>query len=69
MKSNQTDRRNFLRRAVVATGATTAAAASLATGAHDTHQPVVKDAADGTPKHKGYQETEHVHTYYRLARS
>lgn len=58
-------RRNFLRTAVVATGATTVAAAAVAhNGDHSGgHSNVLQ------PKQaKGYRETAHVREYYRLAR-
>jgi len=59
-------RRNFLRRAVVATGATGAAAAAYATGTTVESTP---DSAKPAPKSdKGYRETDHIREYYRLAR-
>ncbi len=52
-------RRDFFRKAVGAGAAGAAAVALSATGAKATETP---------EQGKGYQETEHVKTYYRLAR-
>lgn len=61
------DRRNFLRRAMVATGATTAAAAAVGVGAHQSIEHTASTAPEDA-KSKGYRETDHVREYYRLAR-
>jgi len=58
-------RRNFLRRAVVATGATSAAAAAYATGT--TVEPTSEAAKPASKADKGYRETDHIREYYRLA--
>jgi len=59
-------RRSFLRRAVVATGATSAAAAAYATGT--TVDPAPEAAKPESQGGKGYRETDHIREYYRLAR-
>lgn len=60
-------RRGFLRQAVVAAGATGAAAAAYGHG-HD----IATDSGADQPKvsdtKRGYHETDHIRQYYRLAR-
>ncbi len=55
-------RREFLKAAGLATGVLGAAAASL------TPKPAKAGAGGDGGKTSGYRETEHVRTYYRLAR-
>ncbi len=55
-------RREFLRKAGMTSGAVGAAAVALSTGQTKAAiSPAKEDSA-------GYRETEHVRTYYRLAR-
>ena len=65
MKSNQerkTGRRNFLKGAAVAGAAVSTGAVTQATHAE------VTDSKPEEVVKKGYQETDHVREYYRLAR-
>ena len=55
-------RRDFFRKAGLGAGAAGAAAVGLASG---TAQAKTADPAD---RQGGYQESEHVKTYYKLAR-
>lgn len=56
-------RREFLRKAGMTSGAVGAAAVALSTGAAKAATSPAKDDSSA-----GYRETEHVRTYYRLAR-
>lgn len=61
-KAKAIPRRDFLKSAGLATGAAGAAAVALSTtGAAKAASPAKDESA-------GYRETEHVRTYYRLAR-
>lgn len=59
-RSHKIDRRRLLTGAGLAIGAAGATAVSSATPA-TASEPV-------NPEHNGYRESEHVKTYYRLAR-
>ena len=66
-KTPRRDRRSFLKGAAVAATATTAAAVGAAAVA-GTETGNAEVAESAKPEHTGYRETEHVRTYYRLAR-
>jgi hypothetical protein len=55
------DRRSFMKLAGLGAGA---ASASIGLGATE----AAADNAKGKPEHAGYRETEHVKTYYKMAR-
>ena len=59
-KESNLDRRNFLKGAGLAIGAAGAVSTVAATEAVAT--------TEATTEHAGYRETEHVRTYYDLAR-
>lgn len=59
--SSKLGRRTFLKRAALTGGAAAVAAAALPKGAKAAEVSV-------GPKGKGYQETQHVRTYYDLAK-
>ena len=59
---NSLPRRDFLKVAGLASGALGAVAASLYS------EPAKAEAADDARRASGYRETEHVRTYYQLAR-
>ncbi len=67
MSDHKSDRRGFLKSAVVAGSAAAAAGAISSNSASANDQadkPVTKDSA----KAAGYRETAHIREYYRLAR-
>tara|TARA_R110000868_G_scaffold223155_1_gene475008 strand:+ start:2793 stop:3017 length:225 start_codon:yes stop_codon:yes gene_type:complete len=55
-------RREFLKKAAVTGGAAGVAAVALSKGSAEAA------VVSGSPKSSGYRETEHVKTYYDLAR-
>ena len=57
----QGNRRNFLKRAGLAVG--TAGVVTVAGSG-----PAVAGATEARPQRSGYRETEHIRTYYELAR-
>lgn len=59
-----TTKDKLARRDVLKLGATGAAAAGMAAGLGTAHADVTETA----PKASSYRETEHVKTYYKLAR-
>lgn len=59
--AGEVDRRRVLKGAGLAVGAAAVTAASAAKDA-------VAAPADSKPQHNGYRESEHVRTYYKLAR-
>jgi len=66
MSDNKTDRRGFLKTAVIAGGAAAATGAVVTSNAKETTEstePVVTETESA-----GYRETAHVREYYRLAR-
>ncbi len=60
-KNAQLDRRSFMRLAGLGAGV---AGASIGLGASEASA----SAPAATTEHQGYRETEHVQTYYRMAR-
>ncbi len=60
-RKGQLDRRSLLKGASLAAGAAAAATAATA-------NEVIAPAEKAQPQHAGYSETEHVKTYYKLAR-
>ncbi len=56
-------RRDFLRNTATAVGAAGGAAVALATGSAEAAEPAPR--ADGSV---GYHETDHIRTYYELAK-
>lgn len=59
--ADEVDRRRVLKGAGLAVGAAAVTAASAAKDA-------VAAPAEDKPQHSGYRESEHVRTYYKLAR-
>ena len=61
-ESQKNTRREFLKRAGLATGAAGVATVALSS------KPVQAKVSKGEASQSGYQETEHVKKYYELAR-
>lgn len=66
MSDHKSDRRGFLKSAVVASGAAAAAGALNSNVANANDQ--TKKPADQGKEQTGYRETAHIREYYRLAR-
>ena len=62
-----TGRRDFFKRAAVGGGAI-AVSAGVAAAVTEPPRAQSQDSIDETNKVRGYRESEHVSTYYRLAR-
>jgi len=63
------DRRDFLRRAAFGAGAVAVAGTSLSSGGAKAKTPATETHGTGIrAADAGYRETEHVRTFYKLAR-
>lgn len=67
MSDHKSDRRGFLKSAVVAGGAA-AAAGALSSNVANADDQTNKPVDQNSEKAAGYHETAHIRQYYRLAR-
>lgn len=67
MSDHKSDRRGFIKSAVVAGGAA-AAAGALNSNVANADDQTKKPVDQGSERAAGYRETAHIREYYRLAR-